>query len=205
MIREASGIILCGGLGTRMGGTDKSLLRIGGETFLDILIRTLQPLFPELLVVTRDPQSYADRGCRIVTDLFELRSSLTGIHAGLVNAGNEHAFVTACDTPLLRRDLVSALLEMGDPGDDVVVPRDGELFEPLCAIYSKRCLPVIERLLAGGRVKVSGLFQQVRVRQVPIASLQPADPGLESFLNINTPSDLDRIRRAFASSRARTG
>lgn len=205
MIGQASGIILCGGLGTRMGGTDKGLLRIGREPFLDILMRTLQPLFTELLVVTRTPQAYADRGCRIVTDLFELRSSLTGIHAGLVHARNEHAFITACDTPLLRRGLVSVLLDMGKPEDDVIVPRENDLYEPLCAVYSRRCLPIVEDLLSGGKAKVSGLFRRVRVREIPVSMLRGADPGLESFLNINTPSDLERIRRAFAGYGEGTG
>ncbi len=185
-----SGIILSGGLSTRMGGKNKAFLRIGGETILDRLYKTFQGLFDEVLLVTNDPLEYLSWDLTIVTDLFPIRSSLTGIHAGLFHASAPHAFITACDTPFLKRELITTLLEELEPKWDVVMPVTQEGNQPLCAIYSKRCIKPIERQLQNEDPKILKFFPKVKVKEIPEARLRSADPHLISFFNINTPDDL---------------
>jgi molybdopterin-guanine dinucleotide biosynthesis protein A len=72
----------------------------------------------------------------------------------------------------------------------VVVPWSAAGFEPLHAVYAKRCLPSIEAMLAEDRLKVESLFSRVRVRRVPTEELRRLDPELRCFCNVNTPEDL---------------
>ena len=82
---------------------------------------------------------------------------------------------------------------------DVVLPRwENGYCEPLCAVYAKGCLAPITAQLARSRCKVADIFDQVRVREVPVAELQRYDPELLSFLNVNQPEDLERVRRLAA-------
>jgi molybdopterin-guanine dinucleotide biosynthesis protein A len=74
---------------------------------------------------------------------------------------------------------------------DVVIPVTEQGHQPLCAIYSKRCIKPIERLLENNDPKISNLFSKVRVKEIPEEQLRSADPELVSFFNINTPKDLD--------------
>lgn len=173
-----------------MGGKNKAFLRIGGETILDRLYKTFQGLFDEVLLVTNDPLEYLSWDLTIVTDLFPIRSSLTGIHAGLFHASAPHAFITACDTPFLKRELITTLLEELEPKWDVVMPVTQEGNQPLCAIYSKRCIKPIERQLQNEDPKILKFFPKVKVKEIPEARLRSADPHLISFFNINTPDDL---------------
>ncbi|HID28654.1 MAG TPA: molybdenum cofactor guanylyltransferase, partial [Desulfobacterales bacterium] len=53
-----SGIILAGGLNTRMGGKEKAFLSMGNQTIMDRLYNTLQSLFDEVLLVTNNPLRY---------------------------------------------------------------------------------------------------------------------------------------------------
>ena len=187
------GIILAGGLNRRMGGKNKAFLSVGGEMILDGLHRTFQELFTDVVLVSNSPQDFLDWDLAIVTDLFSVRSSLTGIHAGLFHIPTPHAFVAACDMPYLRKELVETLVSQVDPRWDVVIPVTEAGYEPLCAVYSKRCLHSIERQLKQGNAKIADFFSQVRVREVPEDRLRTADRKLVSFVNINTPEDLAHL------------
>jgi molybdopterin-guanine dinucleotide biosynthesis protein A len=67
---------------------------------------------------------------------------------------------------------------------------DGLVFQTLHAIYSKRCLPFIEKRIAQGAKQVVGFFEDVRVRTLDVAEVTRWDPNLRSFFNANTPEAL---------------
>ncbi|WP_415713724.1 NTP transferase domain-containing protein [Maridesulfovibrio sp.] len=194
---DISAAILAGGEGRRMGRTDKSCLKLSGEKLVGRIIRTLDGLCAETFVITRTPENHPDLDLRLVGDIFEARSSLTGIHAALYHAQTGHVFVTACDSPFLNRGLISELLSRVTEEDDVLIPihPDG-FYEPLCAVYSKRCLPFIEQNLKNNIFQIIRFFPQVKVRTVETEVLKSKDDKLETFININTPDQLDRIRKS---------
>lgn len=192
---EIAGVILAGGQGTRMGYVRKAFLEIGGRTILDRLLDVYRPLFAEIVLSVREPEPFRALGLPLAVDRFPARSSLTGIHAGLSAVHAAHAFFAACDAPFLQPALVRALLAEVRPGDDVVLPRKDDGYrEPLCAVYSRRCLPYIEAQLRRDDFKIIHFFDQVRVRDVPIARLVAADPDLRSFRNVNRPEELAEAR-----------
>ena len=215
---DVSLAVLVGGAGSRMGHVNKALLALGGsggpagsggpensggERVLDRLLRRAEPLFAETLLVARDPApfaAYEGARRRIVPDLFEARSSLTGVHAALSAAHTSHVFVTACDTPLVSPAVLRLLLSRLTPEIDVLAPRweDGH-YEPLCAVYSRRCLPFAEALLRAGRYQIVRFFDRVRTEGVPMAAIRAVDPRLLTFANANTPDELAALRRLAAN------
>jgi molybdenum cofactor guanylyltransferase len=193
--------ILAGGAAKRMGGATKALLDVGGQTILDTLVATLSGRFTEILLVAKEPMAFQamqpGAPWRLVLDACPERSSLTGIRTALAHARTEHVFITACDTPLLRPALLTALLDHLRAEDDVVLPvKPDGYFEPLCAIYSRRCLPHIEAQLAREDYKIIRFFDQVRVSPLPLEMLLQADPDLLTFRNANTPEDLELLRQS---------
>ncbi|MFP4350761.1 MAG: molybdenum cofactor guanylyltransferase [Desulfococcaceae bacterium] len=190
-----SGVILAGGLSTRLGGRNKALLDIGGKTILDRLLSLFEGLFEEIILVANDPEHYLDKDFVITADLLDVRSSLTGIHAGLFTATHPYAFFAACDAPFLKREVVEMVLDRIEPGIDVVIPETETGIEPLCAVYSKNCLIPAERNLRRENFQIRRMFKKLRVRTVSPKVLTSRDPQLISFFNINTPEDLDKARR----------
>jgi molybdopterin-guanine dinucleotide biosynthesis protein A len=178
-----------------MDGKNKAFLSVGGRTILDRLQTAFQGLFDELLLVTKDPLEYLSWESKIVTDLLPTRSSLTGIHSALFHISTPYAFITACDTPFLKTGLIRVLLEELEPKWDVIMPVTEQGNQPLCAIYSKRCIGPIEDQLKDGDPKISNFFPRIRVREIPEARLRQADPDLVSFFNINTPEDLSTAEK----------
>jgi molybdopterin-guanine dinucleotide biosynthesis protein A len=78
------------------------------------------------------------------------------------------------------------------------MPVTGKGNEPLCAIYSKRCIKPIERQLKNEDTKIVNFFPKVRVKEIPERELRSADPHLVSFFNINTPKDLAGSKKMLA-------
>ena len=187
-----SGIILSGGMATRYDGIEKGLLEVAGIRILDRIYRIYTELFEEIILVTNNPEKFLEWDLLIVPDLFPIRSSLTGIHAGLFFMSNPFAFISACDTPFLKREVVEIVIENIEAPIDMVMPETAAGFEPLCAAYSKRCLAPAQQHLEQDRLKIIKAFRKCRMKTVSEKVLREKDPDLRSFFNINNPADLQR-------------
>lgn len=190
MTRPCSGVILAGGLSKRLGGRNKAFIQIGGQRIIDRQMTVYRRVFDQIILVTNDPVTYMDVDALIVSDHYDQRSSLNGLHAGLFAATHDYVFCTACDTPFVNDALISCLFEHIDPKADIVVPSTVSGFEPMFAVYKKTCLPAMVWQLEMDLLKIQGLFRKVRVKTVVESELRAIDPQLISFFNINTPEDL---------------
>ena len=200
MTFPCTGVILSGGLNTRFDGAHKAFMRVGGRRIIDRLYEIFSDLFDEIILVTNHPEQFLNLDLTIVTDIFDLRSSLTGIHAGLFYMKTPYAFFSACDTPFLKKELVEILVEQIEQKIDIIMPETTAGFEPLCAIYSKRCLKPAEDHLKANKLKIQWAFRSNRIKHIPENQLRTVDPELRSFFNINTPQDLARAEAMIADS-----
>jgi molybdopterin-guanine dinucleotide biosynthesis protein A len=187
-----SGVILSGGLAARYDGTEKALLWVGGVRILDLIYEIYRELFDEIILVTNSPEKFLKWDLLIVSDLFPIRSSLTGIHAGLFYMTNPYAFFSACDTPFLKKEMVETVIGKIEAQIDIVMPETSAGFEPLCAVYSKRCLEAAQNHLEQEKLKITKTFRKSRIKTISEKVLRQIDPELQSFFNINTPDDLKR-------------
>ena len=194
MFSSFSGVILAGGLNKRFSGANKALMQIGGKQILDRIYSVFNNVFDEIILVTNDPVKYIGWDLKIVTDIYPHRSSLTGIHTGLFYSTKPHSFITACDTPFLKKELVEAILSAVEPQIDIVIPETSTGFEPLCAVYSKRCQKPIENQLEKQEFKIDKFFNKVRVKKISDKELREKDPELTSFFNVNSPFSLEEAK-----------
>lgn len=92
------GIVLCGGLSTRMG-TSKALLPFGPETMLQRVVRLLGTVVSPIVVVAAGAQELPalPKGIIITRDEREARGPLEGIRAGLkaLPGGVDAAYITS--------------------------------------------------------------------------------------------------------------
>ena len=189
---KITGIILAGGKNLRMG-KNKAFLEVRGERIIDRTKNLFRALFDEVLLVTNSLPDYLDLNLRMVADLYAGKGALGGIYSGLFHASHSHAFVAACDMPFLNKDLIRHLIDLS-PGYDIVIPKTEDGWQPLHAVYSKKCLPFMEDLIREDNLKIIDFFHRVKKREVPTEEILPLDPNLASFLNVNTPEELARIK-----------
>ena len=192
---DCTGVILAGGLSTRFDGKNKALLRIQGKTILQYIYEVYEALFDEIILVTNNPLDYLGWDLEIVTDIFSTRSSMTGIHTGLFYARHPHVFVTACDTPFIKQQLVETVLDGIGGNAEWIIPKTAMGLEPMCAVYSKQCLQNMETCLRHEKFKIQKCLRKVPTKIISEKKLLEKDPELISFFNINTPDDLSRAER----------
>ncbi|HPD56171.1 MAG TPA: molybdenum cofactor guanylyltransferase [Smithellaceae bacterium] len=190
---KMTGIILAGGKNSRMG-TNKAFLELDGTSIIERINSVLSELFPEIIIVTNDPLSYTQLSpAVIVTDIYKNKGALGGIYAGLFFASENHAFITACDMPFINKDLIAYLAGL-TANYDIVVPQGADGMQPLHAVYSKNCLAPIKKNLEADKLKITGFYKGLRVLTVTEEKLQPFNEDGKTFLNINTPGELDKLR-----------
>jgi molybdopterin-guanine dinucleotide biosynthesis protein A len=197
MINEpVGGIILAGGQSRRMG-TNKALLRpqTDGPTLLERALAALREVTPQVLLVTNQPEEYSWLDIPMVGDNYRVGASLAGLEAGLNASHYEYNLVVACDMPYIRPELLRYLVAYRREYDALVpVSTEGQA-ETLCAIYNRRCLPVIRRQLEQGIFKMAGWFSEVKAVYIPARELENYDPALSSFINLNTPEEFERFKK----------
>ena len=185
-------IVLAGGRSTRLGH-DKALLRINGQPLVEWLPARLSCLLSPVVIVVDGPGRY-QTSLPQVPDVLPGTGPLGGVASGLQALAASAALVCACDMPLLQPDLI-ALLCASLSGFDLVIPeRDGRL-EPLCAVYTRACLPAMQALLANRQLRLNGMASAVRARIVTEGEWREVDPRGDSFLGINTLDELATMRK----------
>ena len=176
--------ILAGGKSTRMG-RDKALLPAGDRTMIERIAEELGG-FSEVLVSAAEEGAYRETGLRVCPDERPGIGPIEGIRQVLRAAKEDYAFICAADMPFIRKEAVLALAAAIRPGDDCCVLTRGGQPEPLCAVYSRRVLPLIDGLIAEGCYRPRALYPLCRVRYVP---LEETGLGPETVENLNTPEE----------------
>jgi len=189
---EISGIILAGGKSQRMG-EDKAFIKIGEKPIIETIIDLFQKVFKETLIIANRKDSYLYLKVGVFEDIFPEQGALGGLYTGLFRSNSSNSFVAACDMPFLNKGVINYVCQQAD-GYDVVVPRTEDGFQPLHALYSKRCLGPIETLLREEKTRIVDLYPLVRVRVVDFREFVSVDPEMQSFVNINTPEELNRLK-----------
>jgi molybdopterin-guanine dinucleotide biosynthesis protein A len=192
-------IILAGGKSSRLGQS-KALQSIGGKSLIQWVVDHLTILSAEIIIATAHGEAIPCSSTvkiKTVADIYPGKGPLGGIYSGLTASSSLRAIVVGCDTPFLSVSLLEYMTQtLAD--SDVVLPRIGEMVEPLCAVYSKNCLAPIQELLEQDERRISKLFSMVKVKYVEEDELNRFDPRHLSFFNINSQDDLDRARKLAA-------
>ena len=181
-----TGVVLAGGRSSRMG-RDKAMLEWHGKPLILQAVGTLQQVCSKVIISAKQHE-YAFTGCEIWPDELAVPAPITGIYSCLKRSSDERIMVLSCDMPLVTPALLAYLLEF-DHAYDVIVPvHDNLCIEPLCGLYHRRILPLLEVALEAQQYSLQQCIASTTHKLVEILPDTPVfTPTL--FLNINTPED----------------
>ena len=177
--------ILAGGHARRLGGVNKGTLTVGTAAIIDRQLDALRALAAEVFVVGRDDPAWTARGLRVVGDEIPDGGPLGGIYTAIRHSPCDRTLVVACDLPFLSAAFLQRLVDVADA--DLVIPRSERGYEPLCAIYSRRCEVDIHDRLVRGEYEAWRRPQGIRVAEVSVGDDL-------SVVNVNTPHDYERAK-----------
>ena len=193
---DISGIVLAGGRSLRLG-REKVSETVGNKSLLERVILRLSSLVSDIIIVVATEQSFLQfidyPKLRVVADVYPGKGPLGGIYTGLAASDSFHSLVVASDMPFLNQNLLSYMMHLA-PSFDLVIPRLGDMVEPLHTVYSQNCLTHIEQLLRQNNLGALELISRVNVRYVDVMEINRFDPEHLSFFNINTEEDLKKAR-----------
>jgi molybdopterin-guanine dinucleotide biosynthesis protein A len=203
-VGETTGVVLAGGRSRRMGA-DKAALPIEGEPLLRRVVGRLRLALPAVLVVGPAELALLVPGVRVVLDSRPGMGPLAGLEAAFAASETPRAFVVACDMPFVAPVLVRAMADYAAAkaqDADAVVLRSGEGVEPLHAVYSATCLPIVTELLDAGTRSLHELLVRLHVVEFPAGEATRLDPSGLSAFNANTPTEWERALERVTDSRS---
>ena len=128
-------------------------------------------------------------GVSVYPDIYP-GSSLGGLHAALTYAKYDWVALAACDMPFLTPSYWQKLLRQVEGTHAVVVSGPQGRLEPLAALYHKSLLPLAQRQLENGQLKIHTFIEEADARILPYGTLE-LDPQI--FFNANYLSDLNLL------------
>ncbi|MGH9819304.1 MAG: molybdenum cofactor guanylyltransferase [Pyrinomonadaceae bacterium] len=207
MMSQIEGFILVGGASRRMG-EPKYKLEIGGMTFLERAASALTAMTTGQIIVVGDiDDSYLKvklfdgegRELRKIPDIISSEcggdhtgcGALIGLFTALTYAKTRWIAVLACDLPFVTGDLMTRIANCRSKDLEAIVPiQPDSRVQPLCAVYQREgCLPIVEKMITDGDLKMQRLISLVRTRFVKFDEIADLDGSSNFFLNVNRPDD----------------
>jgi molybdopterin-guanine dinucleotide biosynthesis protein A len=190
---DITGLVLCGGRGTRMGGVDKGLQSHQGMPLALHALLRLQGQVGHLMVnANRNLAAYESMGVPVWPDaLPDFPGPLAGWLAGLERCETPYLMTLPCDTPGFPLDLVPRLAQalMAENADIAMVTtwEDGRLQQqPVFCLLKCSLMESLVAFLHSGERKITDWTARHRCALVTFD-----DAG--AFFNANTLADLQHL------------
>ena len=197
------GLVLAGGLATRMGGADKGLLELRPDwRLLDEVLQRLEPQVERIAInANGDPARLQSFGLPVLPDGVEgYAGPLAGVLTGLdwaAGQGATHVVSVAADTPFFPTDLVSRLKEaVGPEGVALAATKefDGKVWnQPTFGLWPVSLREDLRRALVEEGLRKIVLW--TKKHQAGQAMYDLSQLGFDPFFNVNTPEDLVEAKR----------
>jgi molybdenum cofactor guanylyltransferase len=196
------GVIVAGGRGVRLElGRPKAFAEAGGMTLLARAESVLAALCDAIVIAAPAEIELPPHRAPRVADAGDARVPLAGLVAGLKSRPFTRALALGVDFPLMRPEMLVALLaRLGSRA--AVIPVPGGVPQPLAAVYAPGAVAPLAAALARGERAVTAAALALDPVLVTEQELERLDGGSACFFNLNTPEDLEAARRRLESSPA---
>ncbi len=192
---QITGVILAGGMSRRLG-QDKASLLLAGKPLGLWVAEALAPWVSECWLITNQYQIHLSLGLPLLTDLRPFQGPLGGLETAMFYARTPLVMAAAADAPFLAPPLLAALTSRAAKGvRTALVCQTSRGLQPFPGVYSVRLLPRLTAYLDEHGRHVRRFLEQCRPRALSQEEVARLDPQGRSFLNLNTPEDLQAAAR----------
>lgn len=184
--KNITAIILAGGKSSRMG-RDKGLVNLNGKAMISHVLASVRHIANNIIIVANN-NKYNQFGYIVYGDILKDCGPMGGIYSGLTYSTTENNLVISCDIPFISTELLGYIVK-NSYDCDIAIPVHNEKLEPLCAIYSKKCVQKLKDLLLKKELKMHDALSNFHVKQI-IISPQQNFYSEKLFQNINSKDEL---------------
>lgn len=183
--------ILAGGKSSRMG-QNKAYLKFQNKSFLKIILEATRDFACQIVSVddiSKYREFLQEEVC-LAEDELQGFGPVEGIYQILSHMRTPAALITAADMPLVTAALFEKMAEHYCGEGCLVLTCEGRP-QPLCAIYSKSCVPILEQFRTNGIRKPRLVFEQIPSEYIAIEQL---GYDVRTVCNVNTPEEYKELK-----------
>lgn len=191
--KQISGVILAGGLGTRMGTVDKGLQAFQGAPMVLQVVQRLAPQLGTLMInANQNLDVYRAFGLPVWPDVMpDYAGPLAGLQAGLSHCETDYLLCAPCDSPFLPDDLVARLSAglqeaQADLALAVTFHAGKRQRHPVFSLMKSSLLPQLTAFLQTGGRKMDAWL-------ATLATIEVLFDDDAAFSNINTLDELKKL------------
>ncbi|MDQ7086261.1 MAG: molybdenum cofactor guanylyltransferase MobA [Sulfurovum sp.] len=174
-------VIFAGGKSTRMG-KDKALLPFADETSLSqYQYKKLKQIFAHVYIIAKKHKFNFD--CEFIEDKYPESSPLVGLLSLFETLDAEEVFVLSVDTPFIDKSIIHQLLTP-HPKATLIIAQSPSGIQPLCGLYKKAILPLLQTQYQQQNHKLQDLLQQTNTQYITFLDNHP-------FTNLNYPKEYE--------------
>jgi molybdopterin-guanine dinucleotide biosynthesis protein A len=188
-MKNISGVILAGGNSSRMG-TDKGVMDLNGKKVVQYVIDALKPVVDDIIIIANN-ENYSDLGLPVYNDEIKDCGPLGGIYTALQKIKTEKAIILSCDIPFVNSSLLADIISQSEDYDAIVPVHDGK-FEPICAVYTKKCIAPFNTALEKKIFKLTDAMSLVNTKEIKLPFTKEIE---NNFINLNTLQDLNKYKK----------
>ena len=189
--KPMAGLVLCGGVSTRMG-REKALISVGGRPLVLHVAGLLEQAADPVLLASGGPGRLGSLGYGEVHDAASGSGPLGGLVGGLAASPHPLVAVVAVDMPFASPALFKLLATLHED-EEAVVPRTESGPQPLHAVYATTALPKLRAALLEGRLALRAVLSDLYARWVEEKEWITADPSGRFAVNVNRQEDLANL------------
>ena len=191
-LHQVTYLILAGGQGQRMNGTDKGLMLWQDKPMIEHIINTIDAPADQIIIsANRNLDTYKKYTTNVVNDSVnnfqdDYQGPLAGISSAMHICTTPYILCLPCDTPSPPENLFDHLWQcLQTQKKESAICHDGDRLQPLFSLISCKHKPLLNTFLQQGRRKVHDF----------ISMIDPAICDLSSqhnrFNNFNRPEDMN--------------
>lgn len=185
-MREIVGVILAGGRSSRMNGINKSLLKIGNKTMIEVIFQELEKIFNEIIISGENKDNIL-KDVIWIPDSYTYVGPIGGIYTVLEYLRDKSIFAVGCDMPFISSECISKMVKYYTNDEshiDILYAEYNNFIHPLHSIYSYRIKDKLKKVIEEKEYSLLKVIKSVESKGFPIE-----DQYSQSIININTPED----------------
>lgn len=188
--QDVTGVVLAGGMATRMQGRDKGLVQFRGKALIEYVLEIFAPLNHVIINQNRSAAEYARFNKPLISDVQAegveaFAGPLQGMLSGLMAAKTPWVIFSACDTPFLPQDYVAQMCAAREENTLACVARDATGLQPLHVLLHVDLIQPLTAFLQGGGRKTQQFLREMHAREVIFN-------GQDFFINLNSVQDMQQ-------------
>jgi len=180
-------LILAGGRGQRMNGTDKGLMMWQNKPMIEHVLKQLNaPSNKVIISANRNLSTYRNYTDTVLEDtLNDFQGPLSGVLSAMQSCSTPYLLCVPCDSPEPPKDMLEHLAHcMTSQNKTSALCHDGERLQPLFALLSCSHKNLLNEFLQQGRRKVHDFMQLIDPAICDFSTQK------DHFNNFNCPDDM---------------